>query len=111
MICLHRNHIRIVIGDVHGQLQSAFTKLSTLHAKNNFSLAIVTGNLFAEDDDGVSDLLAGKIEIPLSTYFTVGNTALPQRIIDKLATDEDVWNFNLKPSLKFAFKVLGTNFS
>jgi hypothetical protein len=76
---------------VHGQFQSTFTKLSTLHAKNNFSLAIITGNLFAEDDnDAVSDLLAGKFTIPLSTYFTVGSTALPQRVVDKLATDEDV---------------------
>lgn len=83
-------HFRLVLGDVYGQLQPAFTKISSLHAKNNFSLAIVAGNLFAEDDTAVDDLLGGRINIPLPTYFTVGTTALPQRIIDKIEKDEEV---------------------
>ncbi|KAL5320464.1 hypothetical protein ACEPPN_011269 [Leptodophora sp. 'Broadleaf-Isolate-01'] len=83
-------HFRLVLGDVYGQLQPAFTKISSLHAKNNFSLAIVAGNLFAEDDTAVDDLLGGRINIPLPTYFTVGTTALPQRIIDKIEKDEEI---------------------
>jgi hypothetical protein len=70
----------------------------TLHTKNNFSLAIVTGNLFAEDNDAVSDLLAGRIAIPLPTYFTVGTNPLPQRIIEKIEKDEDV-SFNADAQL------------
>lgn len=81
---------RIVVGAVNGQLQLAFTKLSTLHSKNNFSLAIVTGNLFSEDDDTVSDLLANKIAIPLPTYFTIGTQALPARIVERIERDEEV---------------------
>jgi hypothetical protein len=82
---------RIVLGDVNGQLQTVFKKLSTLHEKNKFALAIVSGNLFtAEDNDSVSDLLAGNITVPLPTYFTVGTTPLPQRIIDKIEKDEEV---------------------
>lgn len=65
-------------------------KLSTLQAKQNFSIALVTGNLFAEDDETVADLLAGKISIPLPTYFTVGTTPLPQSIIERIEKDEDV---------------------
>jgi hypothetical protein len=80
----------IVLGALNGQLSAAFTKLTTLHTKNNFSLAIITGNLFAEDDDAVSDLLAGKITVPLSTYFTVGTSPLPKRIIEKIEKDEEV---------------------
>jgi hypothetical protein len=80
----------IVLGDVNGQLQAVFKKISTLHEKNKFSLAIVAGNLFSEDDGSVSDLLAGNISIPLPTYFTVGTTPLPQRIIDKIEKDEEV---------------------
>ncbi|KAL2060164.1 hypothetical protein VTL71DRAFT_9559 [Oculimacula yallundae] len=80
----------LVLGDIYGQLQSTFTKVSSLHAKNSFSLAIVAGNLFAEDDTAVDDLLGGKIQIPLPTYFTVGTTALPQRIIDKIEKDEEI---------------------
>ncbi|PVH76588.1 hypothetical protein DL98DRAFT_517815 [Cadophora sp. DSE1049] len=80
----------LVLGDIYGQLQSVFSKVSSLHAKNNFSLAIVAGNLFAEDDTAVDDLLEGRINIPLPTYFTVGTTALPQRIIDKIEKDEEI---------------------
>ena len=71
-------------------MPALFTKLSTLQAKQNFSIALVTGNLFAEDDETVADLLAGKISIPLPTYFTVGTTPLPQSIIERIEKDEDV---------------------
>ncbi|PSR86988.1 cwfJ domain-containing protein [Coniella lustricola] len=78
-----------VLGNVNGQLQSAFSKLTTLHSKNNFAFAIVAGNLFApEDDDAVTDLLAGKITIPVTTYFTVGTHALPQQIVEKIVNEE-----------------------
>jgi hypothetical protein len=62
-----------------------------LHAKNNFSLALVCGNLFSEDNDDVANLLSGNITIPLPTYFTVGSTPLPQRIIEKIDKDEEVF--------------------
>jgi len=65
----------------------------TLHTKNAFTLAIVAGNLFSEDNGAVSDLLAGKIAVPLPTYFTVGTTPLPPQIIEKIEKDEEV-NFN-----------------
>ena len=71
-------------------MRAVFKKVSTLHEKNKFSLAIVAGNLFSEDDDSVSELLAGNISIPLPTYFTVATTPLPQRIIDKIEKDEEV---------------------
>lgn len=63
-----------------------------LHKKNNFSLAIATGNLFSEaqDDDQVNALLAGQIEVPVPTYFTVGTTALPARVIEKIEKDEEI---------------------
>merc|ERR1711977_771473 len=61
----------LVLGDVYGQLQSVFAKVSKLHVSNQFSLAVVAGNLFAEDDTAVGDLLEGRINIPLPTYFTI----------------------------------------
>lgn len=78
------------MGAVQGQLRSAFTKIGTLHAKNSFTFAIISGDLFAEDDDEVTDLLDGKIVIPLPTYFTVGLSQFPQRVIDKLSNDDEV---------------------
>lgn len=59
--------------------------------KTPFALAIIVGNLFGDDDDSVTDLLAGKIDIPIPTYFTVGTNPLPLRIIEKIKKDEEVW--------------------
>ncbi|KAK3309715.1 CwfJ C-terminus 2-domain-containing protein-like protein [Chaetomium strumarium] len=81
-----------VFGSVNGQLRSAFGKLSALHAKNTFSFAIVTGNLFSEaqDDDQLTDLLDGRIEIPCPTYFTVGAIPLPARVVERIEKDEEI---------------------
>jgi hypothetical protein len=72
-------------------LQQTFAKLATLHAKNSFSLAIVTGNLFSEDETAVADLISGKIIVPLPVYFTVGSDPLPQAIIEKIEKHEEVF--------------------
>ncbi|KAI9870557.1 MAG: hypothetical protein M1830_004099, partial [Pleopsidium flavum] len=81
----------IVIGGVKGALSPVFNKLSSLHAKNNFSFAIVVGDLFADlssstaaDNENVEDILEGNIKVPLPTYFALGSHALPQRITEKL---------------------------
>lgn len=82
---------RFVLGSVNGQLQPAFNKLKTLHSKNNFSFALVVGNLFGPDDDNsVTDLLTGNIEVPLPTYFTVGTHALPERIVEKILKEDEI---------------------
>lgn len=88
----HTDQISFVFGSINGQLRSAFGKLAALHAKNVFSFAIVTGNLFgeAQDDDQLTDLLEGRIEIPCPTYFTVGTLQLPPRVVERAAKDEEV---------------------
>ncbi|KAH6854149.1 CwfJ C-terminus 1-domain-containing protein-like protein [Chaetomium sp. MPI-CAGE-AT-0009] len=81
-----------VFGSINGQLRSAFGKLSALHAKNVFSFAIATGNLFgeAQDDDQLTDLLEGRIDIPCPTYFTVGTMPLPPGVVERIEKDEEV---------------------
>ncbi|KAL2137019.1 hypothetical protein VTI74DRAFT_10495 [Chaetomium olivicolor] len=81
-----------VFGSVNGQLESAFGKLSALHKKNGFSFAIATGNLFgeAQDDDQLTDLLEGRMEIPCPTYFTIGTSALPSRVVERVEKDEEI---------------------
>lgn len=94
----------VVIGDVNGRLSEVFGKLATLHAKNSFAFAIVAGNLFA-DQGSVSDaeqvelsnLLDGKTEVPLPTYFSLGNRRLPNTVIERLKSNEG----DLCPNLTF----------
>lgn len=85
-------HCSFVLSNPNGQLQAAFSKLATLHSKTQFSFAIVVGNLFGTDDHdtAVDALLSGKIEVPVTTYFTVGTHALPSRIVEKITKDEEI---------------------
>ena len=83
---------RIVLGALNGQFEPALKKIATLHAKNSFSLAILTGDVFAADtDDATLDaLFSGQIEVPLPTYFTVGTQPLPPRVVSKIEADEEI---------------------
>lgn len=83
---------RIVLGSLNGQLEGAFNKLAALQAKNDFSLAILTGDVFTPTtgDEVVSSLLNGALEVPLPTYFTVGTHPLPPRIAAKVEADEEI---------------------
>ncbi|KAJ9665175.1 hypothetical protein H2201_004649 [Coniosporium apollinis] len=81
----------VVVGDVNGQFVDVFKKISALHAKNAFSFALIAGNLFSDpvtatdqDDENVKNLIEGKTDVPLPTYFALGTCGLPQRIIDRL---------------------------
>lgn len=82
----------IVLGSLNGSLAPAFKKLATLHAKNSFALALLTGDVFAPetDDATIDSLLSGAYEIPLPTYFTVGRHPLPERIAAKVQADEEI---------------------
>lgn len=86
----------IITGSVKGQFPTVFEKLSKLHTKKSFSLAIILGGLFAdptetsaEDEENVRSLVEGEISIPLPTYFTLGNHPLPPPVIEKLKKTEN----------------------
>jgi hypothetical protein len=90
-----------------GRFIEVFEKISKLHAKTSFSLAIILGDLFAdpanpstEGEDDLTSLLSGKIYVPLSTYFTVGKHPLPQRVIERLENSDN----ELCPNLYFLGK-------
>lgn len=85
---------RIVLGSVDGQFESAFSKVAALHAKNNFSLLLVTGDLFSDNagnhDAEVRALLNGDVKLPLPTYFTIATRSLPREIAEKLLETEEI---------------------
>ncbi|KAL7276312.1 hypothetical protein RUND412_000726 [Rhizina undulata] len=82
----------IVVGATNGCFEEAFTKVSTLHAKNSFSLALITGDLFGEpsstsptEEEDIQRLLRGEIQVPLPTYFTLGQYSLPTAVEEKIS--------------------------
>ena len=89
------NNYSVVIGDVNGRLSDLFGKLSQLHSRQSFAFAIVAGNLFADSktaseaqNDEVSQLINGDIEVPLPTYFALGTHDLPSAVIEKLESGD-----------------------
>ena len=83
------------MGEINGRFSQLFAKLAELQPKHQFAFAIVAGNLFAhpeaatpEDDEQIQSLLDGKIDVPVTTYFALGNHPLPPAVVTKLAESE-----------------------
>ena len=81
-----------MLGALNGQFEAAFSKVTTLHTKNKFDLAIVSGALFAspDDEEAANALLEGRVKVPLSTYFTDSAVPFPPKIAERLRSDEDI---------------------
>ncbi|KAF7136795.1 hypothetical protein CNMCM5793_006317 [Aspergillus hiratsukae] len=85
----------VVIGAVNCELREVFTKLAKLHVKQNFSLAIIVGDLFGDcstehELDEITALLQGNINVPLPTYFGLGSRPLPTRIVERIEENDEV---------------------
>lgn len=91
----------IVIGSVNGCFET-FEKIAQLHKKNAFSVALIVGDLFgdpssspSEGAEDVDRLLAGKISIPLPTYFSFAKYGLPAKVQARLVEQDDELCSNL----------------
>ncbi|GAB1215181.1 hypothetical protein ATERTT37_004367 [Aspergillus terreus] len=85
----------VVLGDVNCEFREVFTKLAKLHVKQNFSFAIVAGDLFGDcsterELDEITALLQQNITVPIPTYFTLGNHPLPTRVIEQIEANDEV---------------------
>lgn len=85
----------VVIGSVNSALRDVFTKLAKLQTKNNFSFAIIAGDLFGDGStekelEDIAALLQGTISVPLPTYFTVGGNRIPERVVERLESTDEV---------------------
>jgi hypothetical protein len=71
----------LVLGSASGRLKDVFTKLSSLNAKAGpFDVVLCLGDLFGDEDEYFQQLVSGEVEIPVSTYFTIGRKELPESI-------------------------------
>lgn len=89
------SHKVVVTGDINGKLSDFFSKLSTLQSRQQFAFALIAGNLFADPDtitpdeaEDLAKLIKGEIEVPVTTYFSIGRRALPQTVIDKVNSSD-----------------------
>jgi hypothetical protein len=83
----------LVVGAIQGHLTNAFNKITKLHTKQSFSFAIIVGDVFGKGADIEADLdalLNGEIKVPLPTYFSVGDQALPTKVAERLESSDEV---------------------
>ena len=81
----------LVVGAIQGHLAKAFQKISKLHAKTDFAFVLVAGDLFGQEaDDEIQAILSGSVSVPIPTYFTVGDHAIPQAVQEKLESAGEV---------------------
>ncbi|KAG0643773.1 CwfJ C-terminus 1-domain-containing protein-like protein [Tuber brumale] len=87
----------LVIGATNGRFIEAFAKITALHAKNNFSLSLLLGDLFSdpsqttsEETENIKRLLHGEIRVPLPIYFGLGQHSLPVPVREKINSSGEV---------------------
>lgn len=87
----------LVIGATNGRFVEAFAKVTALHAKNNFSLSLLLGDLFSdpsqttsEETENIKRLLHGEIRVPLPVYFGLGQYSLPVPVREKINSSGEV---------------------
>ncbi|KEI41105.1 uncharacterized protein L969DRAFT_86349 [Mixia osmundae IAM 14324] len=87
----------LCMGSCKGRLADYFDKVRSLHAKHHFELLIISGDLFSPSDplteepeqaDGLRALLDGEIDVPLSTYFSIGKTPLPASVQQRVDANQ-----------------------
>lgn len=83
-----------MLGEINGSFKKAFLKLSDYHAKQGFAFAILTGDVFAPGSSktvlsDIADLIAGRVHVPVTTYFSIGMRNLPQSVVEHLRLHEN----------------------
>lgn len=78
---------------MNGDLATLLPRLTTLHAKQNFTMAVIVGDLFPPEvsdgggsggDELLRKLWNGELEIPLPVYFSVGRSEVSETVMKRL---------------------------
>ncbi|KAG9021845.1 hypothetical protein FRB95_001263 [Tulasnella sp. JGI-2019a] len=81
----------LAVGAAKGAIATLFSKVKTMNAKHGpFELLLYTGDFFGpldqvESNEDISQLLLGKLEVPMTTYIMQGDCPLPTSVINKVA--------------------------
>ncbi|CAO3652568.1 unnamed protein product [Cunninghamella blakesleeana] len=88
----------LVTGLVEGNYVTFFEKIASLNDKHGpFDVLLCTGNFFSKEttDSDISDLLLGKVKVPLTTYFMDGEIQLPNTVQERVDNYEGEVSENL----------------
>lgn len=83
----------IVAGALQGQIKKAVNKIAKVCAKQTIAVVLLIGDVFGEGeaaDADLSALLEGELKFPVPTYFSVGEHALPAKVIERLETSDEL---------------------
>ncbi|KAF9978326.1 hypothetical protein BGZ73_002917 [Actinomortierella ambigua] len=79
-------HESLAVGSANGDLATLVSKVTTIHSKHGpFDMLFCTGNFFGAETSNelVTDLLAGKFDFPMTTYFIHGSSGVPERVAQR----------------------------
>lgn len=86
--------IRLVTGSANGRFKELFAKAKQIHEKYGpFDVHLCTGNFFDSDttEESIQELITNQIDIPLTTYFIIGDKPFPPTIQKHIeSTDGEV---------------------
>ncbi|OLL22633.1 CWF19-like protein mug161 [Neolecta irregularis DAH-3] len=87
-----RNVKILAFGSVNGKIEQAFAKAKLIDTQHGpFDVLICLGSFFGKtESDQVVKLLNGEIEVPLRTYFLLGQDPLPAMISEKTEREQDI---------------------
>ncbi|KAI7885473.1 CwfJ C-terminus 1-domain-containing protein-like protein [Mucor mucedo] len=84
----------LVTGSTNGKFKEMFTKAKQIHEKYGpFDVHLCTGNFFGSDttEETIQELIQDKIDIPMMTYFIIGDTPFPESVQKHIeSTDGEV---------------------
>ncbi|CAO3694451.1 unnamed protein product [Rhizopus microsporus] len=77
----------LVTGSTNSQFRELFAKAQQINEKYGpFDMHLCVGNFFAPNtaNEIIEDLISNKIEVPLSTYFLMGETPFPPSVQQRI---------------------------
>ncbi|KAL7319549.1 hypothetical protein PS15m_002681 [Mucor circinelloides] len=81
----------LVTGSTNGKFKDLFTKAKQIHEKYGpFDVHLCTGNFFGPDtsEEDIQELISDKTDVPLTTYFIIGDQPFPESIKNHIATTD-----------------------
>lgn len=81
-------------------MPATLNKITAIHNKSGpFDCCLLLGDVCSslEQDESLDQVLDGSLTVPLPCYFTMGATALPRKVIERIESNEG----ELVPNLVF----------